>query len=416
MRKLALVCAAIAVALYALPGWAKEGKPDDGKRPGPDRIFKYLDKNDDGQLSVDELPPPMVQRHKEALKKADTNNDKLFSPEEFAAAVSQFRRTGGAPPWMGRGPRPMTGRPGPGGPPWMHRPAMKRPGGPPSMACRRGPHSRPGASVRRPGSFNRPSAEEIFKRLDRDGDKVLSLDEFKTGMRKLHAKLQSRRMHTARGPHRPHGFQGYYGAKMRSHRHSHHRRMDWLAKKGKEMFRKADKNDDGKVSLSEVPDERKDRFQKLLAKADRDGDRALSAQEARRMAAAVMQRVHARHSANRMHHIRKVAIERFKAADANDDGKLSREEAPERLKEHFGKIDRNGDNQLTPDELKKAWAAKRSSIAKKMAQRRSAGCKKSDAASETKAEKKSDKAKKSKPKVDKPKAKKSKPKAKKTTG
>ena len=45
----------------------------------------------------------------------------------------------------------------------------------------------------------------------------------------------------------------------------------------------------------------------------------------------------------------------FEKADANKDGKLSQEEAPERLKQNFSKIDGDGDGQLTPEELKKAW-------------------------------------------------------------
>jgi hypothetical protein len=47
--------------------------------------------------------------------------------------------------------------------------------------------------------------------------------------------------------------------------------------------------------------------------------------------------------------------ERFKAADKNDDGKLSKEEAPGPLKEHFEKIDADKDGQLTPEEIRKAF-------------------------------------------------------------
>ena len=44
--------------------------------------------------------------------------------------------------------------------------------------------------------------------------------------------------------------------------------------------------------------------------------------------------------------------ERLKAADKNEDGKLSKDEAPERLKPHFDKIDANGDGQLEKEEFR----------------------------------------------------------------
>ena len=45
-------------------------------------------------------------------------------------------------------------------------------------------------------------------------------------------------------------------------------------------------------------------------------------------------------------------IERLKAADANKDGKLSKEEAPDRMKENFDRIDANSDGFLDETELK----------------------------------------------------------------
>jgi hypothetical protein len=53
---------------------------------------------------------------------------------------------------------------------------------------------------------------------------------------------------------------------------------------GAELFKKADANKDGKVSLDEVPEDRREGFKKLLKKADKDGDHALSAEEGRKLA------------------------------------------------------------------------------------------------------------------------------------
>ena len=57
--------------------------------------------------------------------------------------------------------------------------------------------------------------------------------------------------------------------------------------------------------------------------------------------------------------IRAKMDERFKAADKNNDGKLSKDEASDRLKPHFEKIDADKDGQLTREELKKAFRAHR---------------------------------------------------------
>ena len=59
---------------------------------------------------------------------------------------------------------------------------------------------------------------------------------------------------------------------------------------GRMLFERADANKDGKVSLDEVREERREGFKKLLARADKDGDKALSVEELRRMRAGVMQR------------------------------------------------------------------------------------------------------------------------------
>ncbi len=48
----------------------------------------------------------------------------------------------------------------------------------------------------------------------------------------------------------------------------------------------------------------------------------------------------------------------FKALDKDSDGKISKEEAPQRLKTHFDKIDADSDGGITPEELKAAFNAR----------------------------------------------------------
>jgi len=59
------------------------------------------------------------------------------------------------------------------------------------------------------------------------------------------------------------------------------------------MFKLADVNQDGKVSIKEIPEPRRPRFARLLARADIDGDKALSTAEAKRVVAAVASRAQA---------------------------------------------------------------------------------------------------------------------------
>ena len=45
-------------------------------------------------------------------------------------------------------------------------------------------------------------------------------------------------------------------------------------------------------------------------------------------------------------------VKRIMGSDKNDDGKISKDEAPERMKEHFDRVDRNGDGFVDKAEIK----------------------------------------------------------------
>jgi len=60
--------------------------------------------------------------------------------------------------------------------------------------------------------------------------------------------------------------------------------------------------------------------------------------------------------------------------DKNEDGKVCKDEAVGRMKEHFAKLDKNKDGAVTVEELKAAFAARAKAI--KEAREKKGGCEK----------------------------------------
>ncbi|HID74679.1 MAG TPA: hypothetical protein EYP56_01635, partial [Planctomycetaceae bacterium] len=52
-------------------------------------------------------------------------------------------------------------------------------------------------------------------------------------------------------------------------------------------------------------------------------------------------------------------LARLKQADRDGDGKISKEEAPEPLKQRFDRLDKDGNGLLDADELKQAFQGRR---------------------------------------------------------
>lgn len=110
------------------------------------------------------------------------------------------------------------------------------------------------------------------------------------------------------------------------------------------MLERFDANDNGQLEAAELPE----RMQERIGDIDTSGDGVVSKAELE----AHFKAKHAEHQAK----FAERAKERFEKKDANKDGMLDQSE----VGEHWSKLsvaDANGDQKLTPEELKTAFAA-----------------------------------------------------------
>src|SRR6185295_17362744 len=130
MRKVFGGCIA-AAALMAAPALVSADEPKAGEG-GASPLFSQLDANNDGQITSDEIPADKKRLFEHLLTSADKDKDGKLSREEFAAGLKNQRPE-----------RPLE---------------QKQPEGP-------GPAGNP---------YN---PEEMLKRLDKNGDGKITLDE-----------------------------------------------------------------------------------------------------------------------------------------------------------------------------------------------------------------------------------------------
>jgi collagen type III alpha len=157
--------------------------------------------------------------------------------------------------------------------------------------------------------------KELIRKADANGDKTVTLEEFAAAARE-HRAQRAEGAGAGHGGHRP-------PVDLGQGRPS-----------PEELFRQLDKNNDQQLSLEEF----------------KEGLRAFRQITERRGPGGPGGPAPSGDAGPRSREL----MEQFKAADADNDGKLSKEEAPERLKQHFDKTDANGDGFVTPDELKTA--------------------------------------------------------------
>jgi len=285
-----------------------------------DGILKLLDKNEDGKIGADEMP----KGNRSKLADADTNSDGAVDRAELVVFVSTTGRRarggrGGGDP-LQRLMQMDTNKDGAiGKDEWKGRPdAFARIDKDSDGVLSKAELKQMAKDMRRRGGWKNRPADALFRRMDKDGDKRISAEEW-TMRPELFARFD------ADGD----GFIVASEVMPKSGR----RRARYDVGSGKDsaaFLQRYDKNGDGSIDKKEFKHER--RFKEI----DADGNGVLSREEVEQS----LDKARSERSFD--------FIERF---DLNRDGKVTRDEftGPARV---FEAKDRNFDGVIDETDLK----------------------------------------------------------------
>jgi Ca2+-binding EF-hand superfamily protein len=114
-----------------------------------------------------------------------------------------------------------------------------------------------------------------------------------------------------------------------------------------QLFARLDQDGDGRIIVVDAPQ----RLQEALARADRDGDGAVVRTEFEPVARQIVRASGAPLAASDQQPIRQRLRRMLGRNDANGDGALSIEEAPQQIAQSFSRFDRDQDGRLAGEEL-----------------------------------------------------------------
>ncbi len=299
--------------LFAAP----ENEKSDGQN-----IFQQLDKNSDGSVTADEVPEDKKRFFDHLIRLGDQDKDGKLTQKEFEAGLNKEKDK---------------------------FPAVT------------GPEQNRG----------RRDFQSFMTRMDRNGDKKFSKDEIPEPLRERFAPLFKRldkeeiSLEDLK----------QFGRTMRGKRDGDkntknpQRNMSEISDR---MFQRLDSNQDGKLSLDEVPERGKRLIQRIYEQTGKEKGESISKKEFTEAFAKFrpQRRPDGQPGANNKQEMKRpgrrdsqmnrrrgdAAGNRpptpafFKTLDTNEDGKLSKDELI-KVKDQFDKLDRNGDGLLDLREI-----------------------------------------------------------------
>ncbi len=312
------------------------GGGPEGGRPGagnPEEAFKRFDSNGDGKLKLEEIPEQARRFMAPMFERLGKGASGEITKDEFVKAAEQFRQgQGQGRPEGERRPEGQAGERRPDAP----REGDRRPDAPREGAPREGgprPEGREGGPRPEAGPGGPHPRPKFFQLLDRDNNGRISKDELaKAG--ELLAELDENKdgqldPRELMGP--PPGEGGREGGRppmpagdRERPRESDRARPDAARP---DAARKPQEGDARREGDRPKPEGERPRG---------EGDRPKEGERGAKAPAA--------------------DPEFFKKLDKNGDGKISKEEAPERLADSFGRIDTNNDGFLDRAEIEKAMS------------------------------------------------------------
>jgi Ca2+-binding EF-hand superfamily protein len=281
-------------------------------------LLRQLDSNADGLVAAEEVSDEQRALFDRLVRTADKNGDQKLDQQELAAGLALDEP---------RKPRP---------------PRSNDDAGPLERLRRMDANSDGKIALDELPEAMQPFMEPILDQFDEDGDDALSLDEMRRAMPVLRERFE--RFRQRRG-----GLVGSPPAGESS------------------LLKALDANHDGALDSSEINE-----ASTALKRLDANGDGTVSAEELR-FGGNPPGKTPDKSASARPSLAARLA--RFQAADKDGDGRISKDEAPDRLRDRFDRIDRNGDGFIDKSEIEdrisKAAAKKQTSAknAKKKALR-----------------------------------------------